>query len=59
MSEYIKVTCPEHEQQEIIQVVNEEIRWCSRVAGRPVCAGTCLKKSPQADTATEYGELSA
>lgn len=42
MSEVIRVTCPEHEQEEIIEVQDGEIRWCSRVAGRPSCGGMCL-----------------
>ena len=38
----VQVTCPEHDQKEVVEVdATGEITWCSRVAGRPKCAGTC------------------
>jgi hypothetical protein len=57
MSEVYQIQCPEHDQTEIIEVEHGQITWCSRVAGRPVCAGTCLSQvSEVADRAQELSQ---
>ncbi len=39
------VVCPETKKREVIVTDQSQgITWCSRTAGKPHCAGDCLKK---------------